>query len=81
MKLIAGHWYRFNDRGEIHTGQYMGRERGFECCVCFKGENCHCFNVWYSSDGWETWGYGNSHLPEILEDLGAAEEIIIDRAA
>lgn len=83
IKLIPKHWYKFDDRGEIHVGYYYGRQRGFECCVCGKGEYCHCFNIWYVSDGgkhvdYETWGYGASHLPKIIEDLGEHDGILKD---
>ena len=79
IKLIPEHWYKFEDRGEIYIGYYYGRQRGFECSVCGKGENCHCFNIWYKSGShfnYETWGYGNSHLPLLLEDLGVHREIL-----
>ena len=76
-KMKAGNWYRFNDRGSVYIGQYMGREEGFECCVCNKGCIAHCFNIWYNNDDYETWGFGNNHLPQIIEDLGDLEEVIV----
>lgn len=77
--LKINHWYRFKDSEGIHVGNYMGREEGFECCVCNKGCKAHCFNIWYDKDGgYETWGFGNDHLPEVLEDLGETEEVILD---
>ena len=79
-KLIAGHWYKFDDRGEKHIGQYTGDEQGFECCVCCKGNKAKTFNVWYGSD-YETWGYGKEHMPEIIEDLGVSDEVIVDKEA
>lgn len=39
MKLIGSHWYKFNDRGKVHIGYYVGRQRGFYCCVCGKTLN------------------------------------------
>lgn len=80
MKLINGHWYRFNDRGEKAIGQYTGRQRGFECCVCDKGCNAHTFNIYHTANegDYETWGYGPNHLPEILEDLGDGSDIVVD---
>lgn len=76
-----GNWYRFIDEcNKEHTGQYMGRVKGFECCVCNKGCYAHCFNIWYDEDGgYETWGYGNEHLPKMIENLGKSEEIILDK--
>lgn len=81
MKLIEGHWYKFDDRGEVHIGNYMGRQKGFECCVCNKGTKAHTFNIWYSHEGcenYETWGYGLCHIPTIIEDLGESEDVIFD---
>lgn len=77
IKLKPGHWYRFDDRGSTHIGQYYGREPGFECCVCGKGSNAYAFNIWYDPEGgYETWGYGREHMPKIIEDLGEAEVIL-----
>lgn len=77
MKLQKGHFYKFNDRGEISIGEYMGTENDFECCVCGKGHKAHCFNIHYNENDYETWGYGREHLPELLEDLGT--ELIINK--
>lgn len=77
-KLTIGNWYKFNDQGESHIGQYMGNDQGFECCVCGKGCKARTFNVWYGED-YETWGYGADHMPTIIEDLGISEAPIIDR--
>ena len=71
-------WYRLNDRGEIFTAQYIGRQKGFECIVCGKGGNAYTFNIWHSEMDYETWGFGKEHLPEIIEDLGESETPIID---
>ena len=76
-KMRAGHWYRFNDRGNEYVGQYMGRQDGFECCVCEKGCKAHTFNIWYCKQDYETWGFGNDHMPQIIEDLGEQAEVII----
>ena len=78
MKLIQNHWYKFNDNGEIHVGYFLGRQPGFECCVCGKGTNAYTFNIWNSDIDYETWGYGKEHLPHIIEDLGECKGIIID---
>ena len=75
--LVKGHFYRFIDRGEEHVGQYIGREDGFECCVCGKGHRAYAFNIWYSEDGYETWAYGKEHMPKILEDLG--NNLVLDK--
>ena len=77
VKIKANHWYKFNDRGREFIGQYTGRQDGFECCVCRKGCKAHTFNIWYCENDYETWGFGNNHLPEIVEDLGECDNIII----
>lgn len=69
MKLIENHWYRFNDRGEEYVGQYVGRQSGFECCICGKGSNAYTFNIWSNDCNYETWGYGKEHLPKIIEEV------------
>lgn len=79
MKLVRNHWYKFNDRGEVHIGYYVGRQRGFDCCGCGRGSNAYTLNIWNSSTDYETWGYGQEHLPEIIEDLGIHEGIILDK--
>lgn len=80
MKMKSGNWYKIKTEGETHIGQYIGTENGFECCVCGKGCKAKCFNIWYNKEGgYETWGYGPNHMPEILEDLGNTEEVILDK--
>lgn len=79
MKLEINYWYRFMEPdNNIYVGQYVGRQKGFECCVCGKGSNTYTFNIWNSETDYETWGYGKEHLPEILEDLGNYEGIIVN---
>lgn len=77
MKMKAGNWYKINDRGDVVVGQYMGRQDGSECCVCEKGCKAHTFNIWYCKEDYETWGFGNDHMPEIIEDLGQSDEVIV----
>ena len=79
IRLKVGNWYKFNDRGREYIGAYTGTDNEFECCVCGKGHKAKCFNVYYDKqeDRYETWGYGASHMPEILEDLGDGDEIIV----
>lgn len=77
IKLVAGNWYKFNDRGNEYIGQYIGNDDEFECCVCGKGHKAHIFNVYYSENDYESWGYGASHLPKLIENLGKSENIII----
>ena len=76
-KMQVHHWYRFKDRGEEYIGQYIGRQGGFECCVCGKGCKAHTFNVWYDKYNYETWGFGDNHLPQIIEDLNKHEQVIV----
>ena len=85
MKLTIGNWYAFNDRGEKHIGQYTGRNTGdpkfgFECIVCGRGCRAHQFNLYHTNNegDYETFSYGNDHMPTIIEDLGNGFDIIID---
>lgn len=80
IRLTENHWYRFAEQdGSIHIGQYTGRDQGFECCVCGKGCKAYTFNIWHSEDGdYETWGFGPSHLPKIISDLGNLDDVVID---
>ena len=78
IKLAENHWYRFvREDGKIYVGQYIGRQKGFECCVCRKGTNAYTFNIWHTTeDGYgdyETWGFGKEHMPVMIEDLGMSE--------
>lgn len=86
-KFIKGHWYKIKDYwGDIFVVEYVGKQDGFECCVCNKGNNAYTFNHWYSiknDEGktcydYETWGFGKEHLPMIIEDYGKGDEIILD---
>ena len=78
MKYPTGiHKYRI--QGEVVLADYMGRQKGFECCVCGKGCNAYTFNIihadtideaqiaYYEHDDYETWGYGPSHIAEAVE--------------
>ena len=72
--------------GEKVWAEYVGRERGFECCVCRKGSNAYCFNILhgrtkkealaaYKRGDYETWGFGPDHLTGHVEVLeGTAHE-------
>lgn len=68
------HKYLIN--GEAMYAQYMGRQKGFECCVCGKGCNAYTFNILhgntaeeaimnYENGDYETWGFGEDHLDHI----------------
>lgn len=61
--------------GETVYAEYMGRQKGFECCVCGKGCNAFTFNVLhgttyneavknYGNDDYETWGFGREHIED-----------------
>ena len=79
-KLIVGHWYRFNDRGVLHVGQYTGRQKEWECIVCGFGHNCRTFDLHHDKTGAnaETWGFGAAHFPEIVADMGEHSTPIVD---
>lgn len=85
MKFKLGNCYRLRDaHGTEYTGVYMGRQEGWDCCICYRGNNAYTFNVYgYKDDSletvkynmqegiYETWGYGKEHLPEIIKDYGS----------
>ena len=78
IKLVEGHWYTFVDRGEVHVGYFVGRQKGFECMICRKGCNAYTFNIWHNARDYETWSYGPKHMPKIIEDLGERNGLIYE---
>lgn len=81
-----GHCYKVQDNhlSMTYTAIYMGREEGYPCMICGKGNNAHGFNVYQGesenpnkaqvedyidNDGYETFFYGTEHLPEIIEEV------------
>ena len=82
MKIY--NWYIIQDihldgsNGAYHIAQYYGREKSFECCVCNKGHNAFCFNIYYGQDAYETWSYGREHMPKIIKELGKSDKQIFD---
>lgn len=79
--MKVNHWYKFVDNGETHVGLYVGRQEGFECCVCGKGRNAYTFNIHHSKrdQDYETWGFGREHMPNVVEDLGEWDgNVIVD---
>lgn len=76
MKMTIGNWYRFNHDGSEYIGQYTGTDQDFECCVCGKGHKAKTFNVWYGND-YETWGFGDRHMPQITEEIADQPGTII----
>ena len=79
IRLKRNHWYRMNDRGQEFIGQYTGCDQAFGCCVCDKGHRAKTFNIWYCEEDYETWGFGPCHMPEILEDLGDPDNVIVNK--
>lgn len=80
MKLKKYGYYLIYDEQTKTTAyaQYMGQEKGFECSVCCKGNNAHCFNIFdniekYDDCVYETWPYGREHMPKIIEELTREE--------
>lgn len=62
--------------GKQYFAEYMGRQKGFECCVCGNGCNAYTFNILhgetpieaeqaYKNDDYETWGYGPTHINHV----------------
>lgn len=81
-----GHCYRIHDNffGDDSIAIYMGREEGYPCMICGKGNNAHGFNIYQGNAehpskqnvedyinrvGYETYFYGNEHLPELVEEI------------
>jgi hypothetical protein len=74
-KFLDGvHKYIIN--GETEYAEYMGRQKGFECCVCRKGCNAYTFNILhgktaeeairnYENGDYETVGFGEDHLNHV----------------
>lgn len=80
MRLIEGHWYRFNDRSEHHTGYYVGKMTA-RCEVSGEDTKCFVFNVWSGQPGtysYDPMAYSDYCKPEIIEDLGVHNGIILD---
>lgn len=63
---------------------YMGCEKGYPCMICGKGNNAKGFNVYQgdsenptkaevedyiSNKGYETFFYGNEHLPTLIKEI------------
>lgn len=77
MKFPSGvHEYMI--QGDVVFADYIGRQKGFECCVCGKGCNAYTFNIIhadslkdaeiaYACDDYETWGFGSDHLARNVE--------------
>lgn len=78
MKYPKGiHKYRIE--GEEVFAEYIGRQEGFECCVCGKGCNAYTFNIIHAKSpmaalkayveyqDYETWGYGQNHIEEAVQ--------------
>ena len=74
LRLVKGKFYKFTFNyieNKTFFGEYMGREEGFECMICRKGKNAHCFNIYFSEHGdYETWSFGNEHLPKDIQLVG-----------
>lgn len=70
-RMKIGKFYRLNDQGEEFVGQYIGTAHNTECIVCGKGHRCKAFNVFYSEDEYETWSYGDRHMPKVIEEVEA----------
>lgn len=79
MRLKKGVVYKIKDQqGFEGYGVYMGTQNGFECCICGKGHKTKTFNIIHGNTiqeglenlnkgDYETFGYGNEHMPELEE--------------
>ena len=75
VKFLDGvHKYIIN--GDEEYAEYMGRQKGFECCVCGNGCNAYTFNILhgktateaienYKKGDYETFGFGENHLDHV----------------
>lgn len=80
MRLKIGRVYKIKDAHNfVGYGVYMGKQQDFECCICRKGNCVKTFNILHGDTieeglnnldkgDYETFGYGNEHFPDILED-------------
>jgi hypothetical protein len=77
MKFPSG-VHKYIIQGDVVFADYIGRQKGFECCVCGKGCNAYTFNIIhansvddvenaYANDDYETWGFGAEHLAGNVE--------------
>jgi hypothetical protein len=77
MKFPSG-VHKYIIQGDVVFADYIGRQKGFECCVCGKGCNAYTFNIIhansvddvenaYANDDYETWGFGADHLAGNVE--------------
>ena len=71
-----GRFYKCFDAHFTSTfiGEYIGKEEGYECMVCHKGNSAYGFNIYYSDKannvlGYETFFYGKEHLPQKIEEM------------
>lgn len=65
---------KYRIEGQEVIAAYIGKQKGFECCICGKGCNAYTFNIYHTDDinnvneqDYETWGYGPSHITEAVE--------------
>ena len=70
--MKKGSYYKFNFKGYDFIAEYMGREKNYECMLCYKGCNAYCFNAFntlkeYKNGKYETLSFGKEHLPELTE--------------
>ena len=81
---------KYRIEGQIVLAEYIGRQEGFECCICGKGCNAFTFNVFhadsiediysepgYSDQDYETWGYGPTHIEEAVEVVETYTALVI----
>ena len=54
---------KYEIQGETVYAEYIGRQKGFECCVCGKGCNAYTFNILHGV-------IGPGPAKDPFEDLG-----------
>lgn len=69
--------HKYEIDGEKVYAEYIGRQKGFECCICGKGCNAYTFNIFHADNlediqtainhmDYETWGFGANHIDEAV---------------
>lgn len=69
INLQLGEVYLIKVDGIEYKAIYEGRQEDFECMICGKGHNARTFNIWHNEDSYETFSFGDNHMPEIIKVL------------
>lgn len=79
MKKYPEGVHKYIIDGETVFAEYIGRQKGFECCICGKGCNAFTFNILHGNTiedaiknyrehmDYETWGFGPTHIKDAVK--------------